>query len=53
MRGGNLGPMCFLDSMNMDVPVVARQSEVGMSYSASVQWFLVAKKHPCGNVPYQ
>ena len=29
----------------MDVPVVARQSEVRMSYSASVQWFSVPKKH--------
>ena len=25
MRGGNLGPMFFLDSLNMDVPVLARE----------------------------
>ena len=57
VRVGNLGPMYFLDSVNMNGPVVARQSEVGVSYSGSV----VPKKpeHPecgspiltlCGNV---
>ena len=45
VRGGNFGPMYFLDSVNMDIPVVARQSEVGMSCSVSVQLFSVPKKH--------
>ena len=42
---GNLDPMYFLDSVNMDVPVVAKQSEVGISYSGSVPSSLVPKKH--------
>ena len=45
MRGGNLGPMYFLESVNMDGPVVAKQSEVGMSYSGSVQFSSAPKKH--------
>ena len=49
MRGGNLDPMYFLDSANMGVPVVAKQSEVGISYSGSVQ-FSSASEHPeCGS----
>ena len=44
-RAGNLGPMYFLDSVNMDGPVVAKQSEVGISYSGSVQFPSVPKKH--------
>ena len=39
------GPMYFLDSVNMDGPVVAKQSEVGISYSGSVQLPSVPKKH--------
>ena len=42
---GNLGPMYFLDSVNMDVPVVAKQFKVGMSYSGSMQFSSVPKKH--------
>ena len=45
---GNLGPMYFLDSVNMDGPVVAKaakQSEVGISCSGSVQLPSVPKKH--------
>ena len=45
MRAGSLGPMYFLDSVNMDVPIVAKQSEVGISYSGSVQLPSVPKKH--------
>ena len=45
MRVGNLCPMYFLDSENMDGPVVAKQSEVGISYSGSVQLPSVPKKH--------
>ena len=45
MRVGNLDPMYFLDSVNMDGPVVAKQSEVGISYSGSVQLPSVPKKH--------
>ena len=58
---GNLDPMYFLGSVNMDVPVVAKQSEVGISYSGSVPSPLVPKKHlnippilaPGGNVSCQ
>ena len=45
MPAGNLGPMYFLDTVNMDVPVAAKQSEVGMSYSGSMQFSSVPKKH--------
>ena len=45
VRAGNLDPMYFLDSVNMDVPVVAKQSEVGISYSGSVPSPLIPKKH--------
>ena len=45
VRAGNLDPMYFLGSVNMDVPVVAKQSEVGISYSGPVPSPLVPKKH--------
>ena len=45
VRAGNLDPMYFLSSVNMDVCVVAKQSEVGISYSGSVPSPSVPKKH--------
>ena len=47
VRGGNLGPMYFLDSVSLGGPVVTKQSEVGMSYS--MQFSSVPKKHQ--NIP--